>query len=560
MGAFGSRRLFARNLTPGSIVISSNPQSLDAAFRAAVENVSHHGDTDVFPYPIENHVFFDDPQAGIDLLLTIHRDLEAALKSTPPVTESMLSPAGYTGFRWATQIDPIWNAYFLGIIIKAGEQIEAARIPKERKTIFSYRFSWDDAAKTIFDRTIGWVEFQKHSVELARSVSHVLVCDISDFYPRIYHHRLENALHKATSNADECWRIITLLMSFSKGASYGLPVGGPAARLLSELLLNRVDRLLVANGVVFCRFADDYHIFAKSAEQAYRHLLFLSEKLSENEGLLLQKSKTRILSSEEFLATSEFAAENKPDAAGEVESREFLRLRLYFDPYSATAAEDYEALKKQLSKFDVIAMLGREIRKSRIHQTLSKRLIGALKHVDGSQRDAAIVSLIDNLPVLYPVFPSIIVLIKSLINDIGASTRERALACVRDLLRSGSYIAQVPTHLDYAVRLLAHDNSDEADEVLVKVYNESTSSAIRRDVILAMARKGADFWISDARKSFATVTPWERTALMVSSYTLGDEGRHWRRTLGGSLTPMQEITKTWASTKVGSSSKWEIPI
>jgi hypothetical protein len=39
--------------------------------------------------------------------------------------------AGYTGFRAATQIDPLWNAYLLDVVIALGPSIEAARIPTE---------------------------------------------------------------------------------------------------------------------------------------------------------------------------------------------------------------------------------------------------------------------------------------------------------------------------------------------------------------------------------------------------------------------------------------------
>ena len=37
----------------------------------------------------------------------------------------------------------------------------------------------------------------------------------------------------------------------SGGASYGLPVGGHAARILADFLLNRVDWLLLSKQVAF---------------------------------------------------------------------------------------------------------------------------------------------------------------------------------------------------------------------------------------------------------------------------------------------------------------------
>ena len=80
---------------------------------------------------------------------------------------------------------------------------------------------------------------------LAHNYPHVLSTDISDFYPRVYHHRVENALSHATKNraaVSRCKKLLSLLAV--GGVSYGLPIGGNAARLLAELVLNRTDRLL----------------------------------------------------------------------------------------------------------------------------------------------------------------------------------------------------------------------------------------------------------------------------------------------------------------------------
>jgi hypothetical protein len=381
-------------------------------FRAAVQNIARHGDTDVFPFPVENHVFFDKEDAVVASLVKIHSDLHKAIADYPPQVEGMLAPVGYTGFRWGTQLDPLWNAYFLGLVLSAAEKIEEARLPTAKDNVFSYRYKWDDENKTIFEKNIGWMQFQKNSVQRAKESKFVLVCDIADFYPRIYHHRLENAFEKATGNKVVTGCLKKLLMQFSNNVSYGLPVGGPAARLLSELLLNRTDRLLLTHQFRFCRFADDYHIFAESVEDAYKALLFLSEKLQENEGLLLQKTKTRIMSSEEFLATSEFSDDNEPEDENQKTSRNFLRLRLHYDPYSKTADDDYDLLKVEVNRFDIIGMLTHEMRKSRIHQGLVRKLISALKLLRLEQRDAAIMSLMENLTVLYPVYPSIMLLLK----------------------------------------------------------------------------------------------------------------------------------------------------
>ena len=532
---------------------------MKSAFGLAVANVARYGDTDVFPWPLENHVLYDRPEQVVDLLMELHGNLEESLLKEPPVVEGMLSAAGYTGFRWATQIDPLWNAYFLGLVVSIGAVLEDARLPTAKKNVFSYRFKPDREESSLFDKEVGWAAYQRESVVRARGARYVLACDISDFYPRIYHHRLENALHLATGRSDQCWRIMKLLGQFSDGVSYGLPVGGPAARLLSELLLNRVDRLLVGEGLTFCRFADDYHIFTSSMEEAYRALVLLSEKLMMNEGLLLQKSKTRVMTTEEFLGTSEFAEENEPETETERLSRDFLRLRLHYDPYSESAEEEYEELKEELGRFDVIGMIGREMRKSRIHQSLTKKLIGALRHLEPGQRDAAILSMLENIPILYPVFPSVATLLKQSIPDMGDSARLEVLAKVRELFSSRSYILNVPTNLAYGVRVLALDPSEEAEALLTAIYNRSESSAVRRDVILAMTKRRAHHWISDRRKTFGTATRWEQGALLIGSYVLGDEGSHWRKAVRANFTPWQLVLRDWASERA-EQGKIEVPL
>jgi hypothetical protein len=148
--------------------------------------------------------------------------------------------------------------------------------------------------------------------------------------------------------------IMEFLLNFSQTYSFGIPVGGPAARLLSELSLNQIDRLLLANGVEFCRFADDFHLFCDSYEEAFAALVLLSERLLQNQGLQLQKAKTRIMSGEEFIATSPLGDPADVESAelGTIadQSRSLLQFSFRFDPYSPTATRDYEELKEEINK------------------------------------------------------------------------------------------------------------------------------------------------------------------------------------------------------------------
>jgi hypothetical protein len=245
---------------------------MDEYFKRAIANVIRHGDTDIFPFPIENHIFFDKEPETLGLLKEIHKDFDGSLSRYPPAHDAALAPVNYTGFRWATQIDPLWNLYFLALVLSIAQEVESARLPTTDRRVFSYRYCWSDETGDIFDDTNNWRGFMECSLEHARQFKFVVVCDISEFYPRLGHHRLENALLQLAMAGDAHSRIMSFLKNFSNTNSFGLPVGGPAARILSELVLNQIDRLLELEGITFCRFADDFHIFCESNEDAYARL------------------------------------------------------------------------------------------------------------------------------------------------------------------------------------------------------------------------------------------------------------------------------------------------
>ena len=524
-------------------------KTIDACMQFAIQNVVRFGDTDIFPYPIERQIVRDCEKDVLKLLEVIWKDFEKMPIDMAIEHERLLQAVGYTGFRQGTQIDTTWNIYLLGLVLNIGEDIEKSRIPQEDSIVFSYRFSPDNKEKTIFSKDSGWVSFQKRALELAQENEYVLVCDISDFYPRIYHHRLENALKKATTKSKVIKQIKWILSDLSKGVSYGLPVGGPAARLLSELLLNRVDRLMRQEKITYCRFVDDYYVFASSKEEAYAYLVNICEMLLENEGLTLQKTKTRIMSKAEFLESSTFNDDKEPDNPEELARQNFLRLHIHFDPYSATAEEDYEALKKELSKFDIVGMLAKEMRKTRISEGLTRKLIKAIGFLPNKPRDGAVASLVENLHSLYPVFPTVMLVIRGILKDLSDATRETVFHNIRELISSDSYLISVPVNLSFAIRVLAEDDSEETDSVLIGVYKKTPYMSVKRDVILTLAKHNADYWISDKLKKFNSLTLWERRALIIASYILEDEGSYWRDRIKSSLQPFDKIVMQWAATQ-----------
>lgn len=532
-------------------------------FERALSNVVKFGDTDIFPFPIEKFIFFDNKNEVLDLLVSIHADFFKKLVEFPPANEAALAPVSYTGFRWATQLDPVWNVYFLGVVLSIADDIENVRVPKELEKVFSYRCSWDQQESEIFHKDFHWRTFMECSLQKAKKYKYVVVCDISEFYPRLGHHRLDNALRQMQCKSDAPKRIMDFLSNFSGTNSFGLPVGGPAARILSELVLNQIDKLLIMEGIDFCRFADDYHLFCTSTEGAYANLIYLSEKLLLNQGLQLQKSKTRIMSGSEFISTSPLKLEEETTLHSPSElqetSQSLLRLSLRFDPYSANAIEDYERLKSEISKFDIVQLLKSELSKSKIHVSLAKKIVSAIKFLDQKQKNDAVLSLVENTELLYPIMPGILVVTKSIFEELDDGVKKLVIEKIIKLINDGSHVFRVDLHLGYAIRLLSCYQTPESVELLARIYKTSTSSLIRKDIILIMANWRNWYWLSDLKVSFRTLAPAERRSFIIASYFLSDEGKHWRDHTSSEFSPFEKIIKEWISKKV-SSGKWSIPL
>jgi hypothetical protein len=532
-------------------------QSLKVFFESAIQNVAQLGDTDIFPFPIENHILFDCKKDLVALLRQAYSKFDRCFVQYPPSHISTLSPVGPTGFRWATQQDPFWNAYLLGITLTIASQIENARIPISKDSVFSYRLSPDPADGRIFRDDVTWRDFVKHSIEKAKKTKFVVLCDIADCYQRIYHHRLENALQQLAVKNAAPTQIKTILSHFSGTQSYGIPVGGPAARLLVELVLNLTDQLLKSHQIEFCRYADDYHIFCDSIDEAHEKLQFLSEKLLRNDGLALQKSKTRIMSAAEFIAAQSLLTQ--PEEEKDSGVNKLFALNLRYDPYSPNAAEEYNELQEELSKIDILGLLNLELAKSRVHGAVARRLVSAVKHLRAEVRESAILTLIENLDSLYSLFPAVAITIKACFSSLSGQAQETICAALRERILKRSYIFGTELHAAFAARILGEQKNSENEDVLVTLYNRFRAPLVRRDIILIMAKWKHFHWLSDQINDYSGASPWERRSFIIASYFMGDRGSHWRDHMRNSFNPFEIVVRDWAATKIQLGS-WDLPI
>lgn len=523
--------------------------NMHEAIQVAVKNIASHGDTDIFPFPFEGHLFHDEPDRCVEIIETMHAQFDELMSTNAPDMIETLSQVGYTGFRWAAQIEPFWNAYYLACVISVAEEIESIRLPEAAKAVYSYRFLWQEETGKLFKDST-WRDYKSRCVALSGEHPFVVVTDIADFYPRIYHHRVDVALSRLPSVGDLRSRIMKMLSAFSKiHVSYGLPIGGPASRILAELALAGVDQHLRTRHIVFCRYADDFCMFCADRSSAYKNLVFLSERLFD-EGLVLHKKKTRILTAAEYRETSR-AFLPADDPGDETAEKKLLNISLRFDPYSPTAEEDYEALKAAVGEVDIVGILGREVSKAAIDPTVSKQAINAIKVLDPTLQGGAIRTILDpnNLAVLSPVFVTILRLVRSVYATLLDQDKDFVDETLMQLHEMESPLLSVELNLSYCIQVLGQRRSGAKEELLVQIFETHQKPLIRRLVLLIMADWECHYWLSGLRRQYSGFSVWERRAFILASYVLGDEGDHWRRHAQRGWTPMDKLVRDWFSTR-----------
>ncbi len=510
-------------------------------FKAAVENVYRHGDTDIFPFPIENRIMHDLIDEFSALSFDVFEKFDEEFQNSTPSDIRSIVPIHHSGFRWATQLDPLWNVLLLGCVLSIAKKIERARLGGD--VVFSYRLDEEGFLNgTLFRKDISWSSFCEATIALADEHEFVVTCDVADCYSRIGHHKLDNALRLIDAPAPVRRVILEYLKLLTGTRSSGLPIGGPAARILAELSLNNVDRYMHASGVKFVRYADDYHFFCSSRKVAYEVLVKLHEAL-DNEGLTLQKSKTRILSKFEFRAVNSYIS--KADNFAETPAQRLMNLSLRFDPYASDAAAQYELLKGELGKIDITALLNEQLSQTRIHMPTTRKIIEALRLLRSSAQFGAVLSMLDNMDSLYPIAGSVFQTVFVLMDEFDDMQREQICDRLVALYEGGHEVMSIPSHVAFSNRVISKHKSVKNQYYLTKVFEDHSDALVRRDIIIIFSNWMNFPWLSMYRAKFASASPWERRAFIMASYSMADEGRHWREHAKGRFDRFETLVRDW---------------
>ena len=273
-----------------------------------------------------------------------------------------------------TSSAPWKRSLLLAAVVEIGKLIEVRRPSSVSIDAFSYRFDGDtEESLFLANHTYkDWLHAQQSRVQGSLKIKQVVATDISDFYARINFHRLENLLDEAAPGHGAARYIKKTIKVIRAKQSFGLPVGGSAARLLAELALSDTDKALVDHGISATRFVDDFRIFLIAGENPYDVLSFLAQQLSINEGLALNAAKTNVFSRSDFLQKIK-ALTGDIRGRGRRQGADSLTADIYFD--DAPAIEDIETLKA----LNLLGFLQEEIGKENYDIGRIKVIFRALK-------------------------------------------------------------------------------------------------------------------------------------------------------------------------------------
>ena len=518
-------------------MLTLQKSSLDWALAHAVEL----GDTDLFPLPFEYEALQHDWSRVRSQL-----EQKNVLKWNVRPHRTLLSAKSRTGFRAITQLDPLDFVIFAASLREIGSDLESYRVPIADRVVFSYRFA-PQSDGHMFDKTIGYRQFLEEAERLLDErpgPTHVAVTDIADFYHRIYHHRLENALEAATSKRSHVKAIVRFLSGWNATETFGIPVGSAPSRLLAETTIANVDEALLARGIPFIRYNDDYRFFANSYAEAYRHLALLADTLFRTHGLNLQPQKTEILEAEVFRQRYLPGPEEREFTSLQEKFRELVSELGLANEYGDIEYDDLEPDHQELiGSLNLAQLLRDELDGSGEPDVQVLRFV--LRRL-GQLGDASLVDeVFQRLDFLHHVFPDVIRYVRSL-RDLSSSDCADIGGKVVVLLKD-SIISELDYHRMWALDLFTRSTKWDSEGEFMRLFVEARVDHSKRKLILAMGRAGQRHWFQSQWRSLFDYPPWTRRALLAAGSCLSSDARkHWYKSVEPRLDLLETAVMRWA--------------
>ena len=128
----------------------------------------------------------------------------------------------------------------------------------------------------------------------------VVDIDLEKFFDKINHDRLMQRLSKGIGDK----KLLRLIIAYLKAGMMdeglteqrvaGTPQGGPLSPLLSNIVLDELDKELESRGHSFCRYADDCNIYVRSRKAGERVMTSISDFIEKKLKLKVNHKKSGV--------------------------------------------------------------------------------------------------------------------------------------------------------------------------------------------------------------------------------------------------------------------------
>ncbi|MEM5018142.1 RNA-directed DNA polymerase [Metabacillus indicus] len=515
-------------------MLKLQPRSLEWALNHALE----YGDTDIFPVPFE----FKAIKHDWDNIIRWLQDVNVLEWTTRPFRRC-LTPKNRFGFRISTQLDPIDYLIYTALVYEIGTDIESRRVPTERNVVHSYRFNPDRNGK-FFDETKNFGTFTSTAKEYVETgeYSYVIIADISDFFAKLYSHRLENALTSATTKTNHAKALIHIMSQWNEHFSYGIPIGPSASNLLSEIAIDDVDRILLSEGKRYVRYSDDFRIFCTSYRDAHETLALLAHDLFENHGLTLQQSKTKIITIEQFNENYLLGAEHHELDTLSNRFYEIITSIGLNNPYDPIIFEDLDpSVQQEIVNLNLEELLQEQIASEELDIPITKFILRRLAQLEYNNVDI----ILDNIDKFYPVFKEVAKYFSML--DLSEEDKHSIGERLLNILCSDSIVSHLEFHRQWAISLFIENTEWNNANRFVELYNKFEDPFSRRKIIFSLGRAKQEHWFRSKKRYVFDFNTWIRRAIIAGGSCLPtDERKHWYQSLEPRLDQLEKAVVKWA--------------
>lgn len=235
--------------------------------------------------------------AGVDSLGV--RELKPWLKANWASVKSALMTGSYLprAIRKVDIAKPDGGVRTLGIPTVVDRLIQQA-IAQKLSPIVDLGFS--DSSYGFRPSRNAWQAVRQAQTYMNSGKCWVVDMDLEKFFDKVDHDILMSRLARWIKDK----RVLTLIRRYLEAEMVGknerikrdrgMPQGGPLSPLLSNILLDELDKELERRGHAFCRYADDCNIYV-SSRKAGEHLLNdISEYLTKTLKLTINEKKSAV--------------------------------------------------------------------------------------------------------------------------------------------------------------------------------------------------------------------------------------------------------------------------